>query len=501
MCRQPSRSAPPSATGAVGDASPGVRLRLALDLSIPRLLAEAGYRVDTTAVTRRRTHLYDTGDGRLAAANAELSLNTREGWRWRRDPVGHPRLPAREWSVPAASTAAEQVALWSRAYRRGRPLTPRATVTVHRRTHHVGKGDADRLLTIDEERHDIQSGGRWMPRLRRVMVHAESAAGIAEPALVVIRGAAIPDAAALSVLRPTLLRAPRLRLPGPGSVSARDLFVRSATLSVIQWLYYDCEVSGGGAPDAVRKLRVALRRLRSDLQTFAPLLDRDWAEGLREQLGTLASGIGVVRDAEVLCGRLGDLIALLPDGDHEGALALLDVAGEQLAAARAELLGTLAGDPYLAALDGAMVAATAPRFAEDADGAAPVTLLARRPWRRLRAFVSSVGPTPADTELHRIRILAKRARYAADACVPAVGARAARSAARLAELQTVLGDEHDAVVTREWLRRRAEGSATVAFAAGELAALELGRLTAARERWRTAWADASRTKDWRWLRS
>ena len=59
--------------------------------------------------------------------------------------------------------------------------------------------------------------------------------------------------------------------------------------------------------------------------------------------------------------------------------------------------------------------------------------------------------SPADEELHALRIKAKRARYAAEgrgASHPEAGA----FATAVAELQDVLGEQHDAVVAEEWLR-------------------------------------------------
>ncbi|HEY8674955.1 MAG TPA: CHAD domain-containing protein, partial [Candidatus Dormibacteraeota bacterium] len=169
-------------------------------------------------------------------------------------------------------------------------------------------------------------------------------------------------------------------------------------------------------------------------------------------------------------------------------------------ATRAELLDGLARDEYLAAIQSAVAAVTRPQWSDGDDDHA-VTRLARRPWRRLREYVAALDDNPDDPHLHRIRILAKRARYAADACVPALGAAAATCAAHLADLQTILGEHHDAVVTREWLRRQAVGATDVSFVAGQLAALELVRLGDANKRWRDAWAAASRRQDWRWLRS
>jgi CHAD domain-containing protein len=475
-------------------------MRVALDVALPRLLADAGYRVQSSAPTQQRVHLYDSGDRRLAAAGAELTFNARTGWNWRREALGHPSLAAREWPAPPTAHV-DLVTAWSRAYHRGRPLAARAVVTIHRRTHRVGDAKDNPLLTVDDERQDIQVAGRWVPRARRITVRAVSDRGAVANALAVVERSATEDVPTLAVLRPGLVRAPRLRLPDPLNTGASALFTRSATLSVIQWMYYDCEVTGGGAPDAVRKLRVALRRLRSDLQTFAPILDREWADGLRAQIGELAGRFGIVRDAQVLVSRIGSLISLLPQSEQAEATPLLDAAAEQLAAVHGELLGTLAGDGYIAALDSTIMAVNSPRWANDTEEDQPVTRLARRPWRRLRSFVSAVEESPQDHELHRIRILAKRARYAAEACAPAVGDAATASAQHLADLQTVLGELHDAVVTREWLRGQAAASAGVAYAAGQLAALELARLDISRGQWRKTWAAASRKQDWRWLHS
>jgi CHAD domain-containing protein len=497
MPRRSSRRALPGAAGVATDPSPGVRLRIPLELSLPRFLARSGYHVSTASVTRRGLRLFDTGDRRLAAAGAELSLSVRDGWTWRRDPLGHPKLTAREWTAPATTPSA-QLREWTRAYRHGRPLGVRASVTVHRRRHQVGDDSSNALVTLLEERIDQELGARPTARVRRVTVVETEDVEAASIVLALIRGAAVEDAATLGLLRPASVRAPTLR-PGGGGVEPRDLFSTSATNSLVQWLYFDCELAGG-SPDALRKVRVALRRLRSDLQTFAPLFDRAWSDGLRGQLGDLATGMGLVRDAEVLTERLAGLVLRLPPADQPAAAPLLETAAMQLASARAQLLDSLEQPGYVAALDAAIDGVARPRWV-DGDTVAGVAALARRPWRRLRAQVAALDGDADDVQLHRVRILAKRARYAADACVPAAGEPAARCAARLAELQTVLGDHHDAAVTREWLRRNAGGATEVSFVGGQLAALELIRVGEARDRWRDAWIAASRKQDWRWLRS
>jgi CHAD domain-containing protein len=470
-----------------------------LELSITAVLARAGHRVVSTPVTQRRCDLYDTGDRRLAAAGAELSFNSRVGWVWRRDSLGHPKLATREWTAPP-TTPAEQMRDWSRAYRRGRPLAVRARVRIRRRAHQLINDDATEGLTLLEERIDALGPAGWTARLHNVDVVGAAEGDEAVATTELIRGAALQGDATLALLRPALVRAPRLRLPDPHGAGTRELFVRSGTLSLIQWLHFDCELTGGGSPDALRKLRVGLRRLRSDLQTFAPILDREWAAGLRARLGDLGSGLGSVRDAEVLAARLAGTVASLPDQHRDAAQPLLDTATAQLAVARTQLLVRLAGDEYVELLDAMVVALTDPRWA-DGEAVPPVSRLARRPWRRLRDGVRSVDGATDEHQLHRVRILAKRARYAADACVPAVGEQAARCAGRLAALQTVLGEHQDAVVTQAWLQAQAGAAADLAFVAGELAAIELARRRRAEAGWLDAWKAASRKEDWAWLRS
>ena len=92
---------------------------------------------------------------------------TGDGWCWRRDNLGNPKLPVREWSAPAEG-ASQVVADWSRAYRRGRPLAARARVCVQRRAHVVSGADLTESLTITEERVDDGRVGAWTPRLRRL---------------------------------------------------------------------------------------------------------------------------------------------------------------------------------------------------------------------------------------------------------------------------------------------------------------------------------------------
>ena len=75
----------------------------------------------------------------------------------------------------------------------------------------------------------------------------------------------------------------------------------------------------GEDPEGVHQARVATRRLRSHLRTFRKLLEPEWAEPLRDELGWLGDELGGVRDADVLLDRLKSRIAALDDDDRVAA--------------------------------------------------------------------------------------------------------------------------------------------------------------------------------------
>ncbi len=109
---------------------------------------------------------------------------------------------------------------------------------------------------------------------------------------------------------------------------------------------------------------------------------------------------------------------------------------------------------------------------------------------------------PAE-ELHRVRILAKRARYATEAVLPVLPA-AARFAEAVTDLQNVLGEAQDRVVAIDWLRATGPTlDPAAAFAAGQLAGHLTAQATAAsaRDAWRPVAHTARRRRLRRWMRT
>src|ERR1700716_2886181 len=66
--------------------------------------------------------------------------------------------------------------------------------------------------------------------------------------------------------------------------------------------------------------------------------------------------------------------------------------------------------------------------------------------------VRALSAPPTDSELHAVRIRAKRCRYLAEDLVPIAGKEAGKFATACRRLQDVLGEHQDTVVVRERLR-------------------------------------------------
>jgi CHAD domain-containing protein len=281
--------------------------------------------------------------------------------------------------------------------------------------------------------------------------------------------------------------------------TAGELIRHAIAVSVASLLRHDPGVRLGDDPEDVHRARVATRRLRSQLRTFRTLLDAEWANALREDLRWLGGGLGSVRDRQVMAQRVRSRTSALAEED---ALTVADLSAELHAEseeARGRLVLDMRSDRYIDLIERLVEASRAPALTADAHqrAATMVPALARRDWKQLRKGVAALPDQPADAELHRIRILAKRVRYAAEAAEPIVGKIATRSAEAAATLQDVLGDHQDSVTAQEWLREAGRGPR--AFVAGALTALE--RETAAHDRaaWHNPWKKLERKRLRRWM--
>jgi CHAD domain-containing protein len=244
----------------------------------------------------------------------------------------------------------------------------------------------------------------------------------------------------------------------------------------------------GADPEELHKQRVATRRFRSLVRSARPVLeDPIRAERLRDELRWLGALLGEVRDRDVLIDYLVAELATLEEAAAFGAvLELLDGERDE---AREQLIGALDGPRY------ATLLAELERLPGLKEGAS-LGPVAADDYRRLRRAARRLDAKATDEELHRLRIRAKRARYAAEA----VGAKK-EFLDRAKDLQDVLGEHQDAVVAEERIRdllARVRGTGRTALAAGRLIERQRLRRANARRAWPKAWKRLERVGDAAW---
>ena len=175
------------------------------------------------------------------------------------------------------------------------------------------------------------------------------------------------------------------------------------------------------------------------------------------------------------------------------------------AAARTELLAALDSDRYFSLLDDLdRMLAEPPFTAEAARPAADVLPAAARRARRQaerrmhRAWNAPAGQRRNEA-LHRARKSVRRARYAAEAMTPAIGGTAAGFAKRMKRVQSVLGEQHDAVIAAGAARDlgiSAHLAGENAFSYGLLCARSTCEVERLQAQARHVWNKAARKPGW-----
>jgi CHAD domain-containing protein len=302
----------------------------------------------------------------------------------------------------------------------------------------------------------------------------------------------------------------RTDLPEPpdltGAVTAGSVVAYSMATGVRRLVGHDALVRRG-APDAVHQMRVACRRLRSDLRTFRPLVDADWAAGLRDELKWLGGSLGAARDLEVLRERITVAAQADPlaQPDPEAVTRIDAVLADREKTALAEVEAALGTDRYAALLERVVEAARHPVLTGAAEQSAEqaLTPLVGKAWRKLSRPAADLQPGDPDDDWHQVRIRAKRARYAAEAAAPALGSKAKRLGSAASSLQTLIGDHQDAVVAEATLvgiaAEHPEDTSLV-LTCGRLAERERGDVRRVRAAFPAVWKKARRRRNTKWLR-
>lgn len=212
--------------------------------------------------------------------------------------------------------------------------------------------------------------------------------------------------------------------------------------------------------DAVHQMRVAIRRLRATLRDFGKVVDRDATADLVAGLRRLSGVLAVARDQEVVQARVEALLRDTPADQVLGPVAaqLTRQFAREQAEVHARVLAEMDTDRYYALLDALEGLVTDPPLTRLATRRGRDTLprMVGRSARRVDRAMAAADGAPHGPEreaaLHQARKAARRARYTAETVEPLLGRAARRTARRFERVQTVLGDHHDTVRTREFLR-------------------------------------------------
>jgi CHAD domain-containing protein len=422
---------------------------------LPPLEGAAGVRDLGDAETHELDATYfDTEDLRLARNKRTLRRRSGggdAGWHLK-TPAGassrtEHRMPLTDGDDVPAELIAEV-----RTIVRTRPLRPVARLRTHRVETPLRDDDGRTLALIAQDRvgAETDAGEQHWEELEVELV--DGGPEVLEAVEGLLRAAGATPASGPSKLARALgdrLAAPRRRKVNPVLRYAREQ--REAIEE------QDPGVRAGDA-EAVHKMRVATRRLRSSLKTFKASFDPQVAAALSDELKWLAGCLGEVRDGQVLEGKLLAGTADFPEV-AEGIRAHLDA---QVERGRAALTEALDSDRYLAMLDA--VDTLVEGAGSDDAGA---LRRARKALGRADRLLDEAIADGVDAELHEARKAYKRARYAVEVFAPTAGKPGKRLVRALTGLQDVLGAHQDSVVAREVLREVA-GTAPDAFGYGVL---------------------------------
>lgn len=460
---------------------------------------------------------HDTIDLRLIRWGATLRRREGggdEGWHLKlpvegagagvRDELGLPLAAGEVGHVP------EEMADIVRAFAREAPLVHVSTVRTRRTPYALLDAEGTAVAELVDDHVEVVEDARVVRRFHEIEVEAAVADDGAGAAVLdgvvdlLLAGGGTPgtEGKAAAALGARAGGAPDVVVPPwPDAARPAAEAVRCVLAHhVRKFLLQDVRVRRD-LPDAVHQMRVAARTLRSALRTFSPLVDATWSERLRAELAWAADALGEARDTEVLLARLDEHAAALDPAQAERAVPVIDAwLRARLEAAREAALAELRTERHVRLLTELVEAARAPRFTGRAQRRAANVFppLVDKAWRKLGKAVEVLEPDGPTEDWHRARIRAKRARYAAEAVAPVLGAAAERRAEALERVTDLLGDHQDASVAQVMLARLAghtDVDGRTGFALGLLSAVEARREHEDRERFAEIWPGVRRVHD------
>jgi CHAD domain-containing protein len=209
--------------------------------------------------------------------------------------------------------------------------------------------------------------------------------------------------------------------------------------------------------DSVHQMRVTTRKIRSLLQASESafgLSDDAW---VLDELRQLASVLGIARDAEVLAARYQKALDELPAELVRGPVRerLVEGSRRRYRSGWRKSVAAMRSQRYFRLLDAleGLVAAELQELEPGSEQPSDTTVASG--YERVRKRAKETKKAQAehrDEALHRIRKAAKRLRYTAGATGDTKIAGAAK------DIQSLLGDHQDSVVSRTYLSQQADAA-------------------------------------------
>ena len=269
--------------------------------------------------------------------------------------------------------------------------------------------------------------------------------------------------------------------PGIDASTTASEFALAALRRLAQeWLTHEPAARLGESAEALHALRVTARRMDTILGLFRAYLPAALTRN-RARVKVLLDAMGAVRDVDIRLEAAAKFQGGLPEEDRGPLDPLLSHLRSEREAARSAMLRTLDARParlWLDTLPGQLAAmpAARPSAASRATALAVIPDLIHKRFGKLRKCARRLNPQSSLREYHKVRIRAKKLRYALEIVAPAYAKAAQDMLRALHKLQNRLGDQHDAGAVAEYLRQLAAHppasfTAATLFAMGRMAEL------------------------------
>jgi CHAD domain-containing protein len=290
--------------------------------------------------------------------------------------------------------------------------------------------------------------------------------------------------------RPKLFRALSLAydLPeAPTEDASIEEHLRYNLLRQLQSLKQaDPGVRIGGEPEDVHRIRVAARRMRTILRTVRKIVPAEWVESPLSGLKWLGDVFARARDLDVQMSYFRREAEQLKVRDRRPLERFLRHLQEEREKAQQTLMDEMKSARYLGFVSKLQEAADAPSVLNS-----EYTLIdaAGRQYRKLRKTIRRLKRSPSNTDLHRVRIKTKRARYAAEVAEVLDGKAVTRFIKSAEQFQDLLGTHQDAVLAERYVQGllQYQTGQQAAFTAGLLVARANQRREEVRKEFWTEW--------------